>query len=39
MRAKWTGGVAQAEQQLFYKDEALNSKLSPTKRKKKRRTI
>jgi hypothetical protein len=38
IRAKWAGGVAQAESQLWLcKHEALSSNLSPTKKKKKER--
>jgi hypothetical protein len=34
-RAKWTGGVAQVEEDLLYKLRALCSNLSPTKNEKK----
>jgi hypothetical protein len=35
-RAKWTGVVAQVEEHLLYKWEALSSNSIPTKEKKKR---
>jgi hypothetical protein len=35
-RTKWTGGVAQAEEYLVYKCEALSSNPGPTKKKEKR---
>jgi hypothetical protein len=38
-RAKWTGGMAQVVKYLLYKCKALNSNLSHTKNKKKRKNI
>jgi hypothetical protein len=34
-KAKWTAGVAQVVKRLLCKGEALSSKFSPTKKKKK----
>jgi hypothetical protein len=36
-RAKWTTGMTQMVEHLFYKYEALSSNSSPTKKKKKKR--